>query len=109
MFFNTMLDMVNRKKRDEDRRKASINFALGMGIAATIGLLKGILYAPKSGKETRDELKKKAEDALETIREKVKHKAEIVKKTTAHAAQELKSTLQPKPTARKKRSGTASA
>ncbi len=109
MFFNTMLDMVNRKKRDEDRRKASINFALGMGIAATIGLLKGILYAPKSGKETRDELKKKAEDALETIREKVKHKAEIVKKTTAHAAQELKSTLQPKPAARKKRSGTASA
>ncbi|HWR12514.1 MAG TPA: YtxH domain-containing protein [Rectinemataceae bacterium] len=109
MFLNNMLDMVNRKKRDEDRRKASINFALGMGIAATIGLVKGILYAPKSGKETRDELKKKAEEALETIRGKVRHKAEIVRETTTRAAQELKSTLQPKPAAKKKRSGTASA
>ena len=60
MFFNDLLDMVNRKKRDEMRAKTALKFAVGMGIAATIGLAKGILYAPKSGKETRDELKKKS-------------------------------------------------
>ena len=103
MFFSDLLDMVNRKKRDEERAKTALKFAIGMGIAATIGLVKGILYAPKSGKETREDLKKKATDTLETIREKVRSKAEMLKDTTAHAAQELHDAISPKPSTGKKK------
>ena len=103
MFFNDLLDMVNRKKRDEMRAKTALKFAVGMGIAATIGLAKGILYAPKSGKETRDELKKKAADAVETIKGKVRIKTEALKGTTVRAAQKLQNAMSPKPTTDKKK------
>ncbi len=38
-------------------------FALGALFGAAVGIVAGILTAPKSGKETRAELKSKAEDA----------------------------------------------
>jgi len=103
MYFNNLLDLVNRKRRNEERAKTAMKFAVGMGIAATIGLAKGILYAPKSGKETREDLKKKAADTLEVIRAKVRTKAEVLKDTTARAALELQNALSPKPAAGKKK------
>ncbi|MFA6008175.1 MAG: YtxH domain-containing protein [Candidatus Shapirobacteria bacterium] len=103
MYINNLLDMVNRKRRNEERAKTAMKFAVGMGIAATIGLAKGILYAPKSGKETREDLKKKAADTLEVIRAKVRSKAEVLKDTTARAAAELQNKLSPKPVAKKKK------
>ncbi|MHB9151821.1 MAG: YtxH domain-containing protein [Spirochaetales bacterium] len=109
MFLDNLLDLVNKKKREEERRKTALKFALGMGIAATLGLAKGILYAPKAGRETRDELKKKAADTVEIIRAKVKDKAETLKKTTARAAQELHKTISPKIAAVKNKKKAASA
>jgi len=103
MYINNLLDMVNRKRRNEERAKTAMKFAVGMGIAATIGLAKGILYAPKSGKETREDLKKKAADTLEVIRAKVRSKAEGLKDTTARAAMELQNKLSSKPVAKKKK------
>ncbi len=37
--------------------------ALGAVVGAAVGVAAGILTAPKSGKETRDDIKKKAVDA----------------------------------------------
>jgi len=103
MSFGDLLDLVNRKKRNEERAKTALKFAVGMGIAATIGLAKGILYAPKSGKETREELKKKATDVVEIIKGKVRNKTEALKGTTAHAAQELQNAMGKKTAAGKKK------
>lgn len=103
MFFSDLLDMVNRKKRDDERARTALKFALGMGIAATIGLAKGILFAPRSGQETREELKKKATEALAVIKGKVKSKAEVLKETTARAALELHDAMSPKTAAGKKK------
>jgi len=103
MFFNDLLDMVNRKRRDEERAKTALKFAIGMGIAATIGLARGILFAPKSGKETRDALKKKAADTVEVIRNKVKTKADVLKGTTQHAARKLQDAITPKAAVGKKK------
>ncbi|MDQ5932087.1 MAG: hypothetical protein QG649_172 [Patescibacteria group bacterium] len=36
--------------------------ALGAVVGAAIGVVAGVLAAPKSGKETREDLKRKAED-----------------------------------------------
>jgi gas vesicle protein len=103
MFFSDLLDMVNRKKREEERTKTALKFAVGMGIAATIGLARGILFAPKSGKETREALKKKAADTMEVFRDKIRTKTEVLKGTTLHAAQKLQDNIAPKTTAGKKK------
>ena len=104
MFLNDLLDMVNRKKRDEERSKNARRFAVGMGIAALIGLGKGILYAPKSGEETREALKKKAAETVGALKEKIRTKAKMLKGTTLRAAKEVQETIAPKSAAGRKKS-----
>ena len=43
--------------------------ASGLVIGAAIGGALGLLFAPRSGKETRDELRERAETALDELRE----------------------------------------
>ena len=38
-------------------------FVLGAAVGATLGAVAGVLFAPKSGKETREDIKNKANDA----------------------------------------------
>lgn len=50
-------------KAKDNKGDAVKKFAIGAGIAAGIGYLAGILTAPKSGKETRQDIKDKASEA----------------------------------------------
>ncbi len=47
-------------------------FAIGAAISALIGYLAGILTAPKSGKETRDDIKNKAEETYGAAEKELK-------------------------------------
>lgn len=68
-------------------------FALGALIGGAIGAVTALLTAPKSGKETRDNLKKKV-DEIKTDAEKkagdVKKQAETVTKDVEKHAEELR-------------------
>lgn len=57
--------------------------------AAIAGAVAGLLLAPKSGKETREDLKVKALDA----KKKAAHKADLVKDVTKENAAEVKETM----------------
>ncbi|PKL75810.1 MAG: hypothetical protein CVV27_13440 [Candidatus Melainabacteria bacterium HGW-Melainabacteria-1] len=104
MSFNDVLDSINKRRRTEERNKTFVKFALGMGLAATIGLVKGILYAPKSGKETREDLKNKAAETVDAIREKVRNGARALKITKEKVAEELHDVIKAEkvPTKKKK-------
>ena len=49
-------------------KEAGSNFLVGFIIGTIAGVAIGLLYAPKSGKETRALLKQKASDVTEKIR-----------------------------------------
>ena len=62
-------------------------FALGAIFGAVVGAVVGILTAPKSGKETREELKMKAE----TMKAETIEKAEMVGEKAGDMAMNVKS------------------
>lgn len=62
-------------------------------LEAELGRWQGVLFAPKSGRETRENLKKKAVNTAETIKDTVKKKVETVKDSAAHAAQEVSNVI----------------
>lgn len=84
MILGDLLDLVNKEKRKKERVKAAQNFAVGMGTAAVVGVATGMLFAPKSGKEIRGDMKKKAVNTVETIKDTVQKKGEEVKDSAAH-------------------------
>lgn len=60
--------------------KKDNKFFLGMILGAAAGVVAGVFLAPKSGKETREDLKKQGKEAIETTK-KVSKKAYLGAKT----------------------------
>lgn len=55
---------------NNDDRNTLVSVLAGIGLGAIVGAAAGLLFAPKAGLETREDLKKAAED--------LKNKAEVV-------------------------------
>lgn len=83
MILRDLLGLVSKEKRKREIVKAAQKFAVGTGVVAAVGVATGILFAPKSGKETREDLKKKAVNTVATIKDTFRKKAETVKDSAA--------------------------
>lgn len=66
------------------------DFLKGLIVGGLIGAVVGILYAPKSGKETREEIVKKAEELTAKTKAEYESALEKGKKAYETAAQLLK-------------------
>ena len=67
--------------------KKGVNIAIGAITGAAIGVVAGVLTAPKSGKETRGDLKSKATKVTDRIQDstrKLKKKFEKVSGNSIH-------------------------
>jgi gas vesicle protein len=67
------------------------DFVAGILIGGLIGAVIGILYAPKSGKETREEIAKKADQLLAKAKEEYECAVEKSRKAYEETVQRLKS------------------
>jgi gas vesicle protein len=68
----------------------NVDFVKGLFIGGLIGAVLGILYAPKSGKETREDIARKTEDLMAKAREEYDLALEKSKKAYEAALKRLK-------------------
>ena len=66
------------------------DFLKGLLVGGAAGLILGILYAPKSGKETREQLGRKTEELLTKAKEDYEKALEKSKKTYESAVERLR-------------------
>ncbi|SHJ70569.1 YtxH-like protein [Anaerobranca californiensis DSM 14826] len=86
-----------QREREEQLKKQKIEtakkVAVTAGVSTAIGAVLGILFAPKSGKETRKDIADKTKEVAETVKEKVveaKDKAaEVVEKVKNKGQKEV--------------------
>lgn len=91
MIIKDILDMANREKRKAVRARTAkcvAGYTLGMVAVAAAGVAIGMLFSPKSGKETRGDIKKKVEETIDTIKDKVHEKEEMAIDSVANAAKD---------------------
>ena len=67
-----------------------MDFVKGLIIGGAFGAVLGILYAPKSGKETREDIARKTEDLLVKAREEYEQALDKSKKAYEAAVKRLK-------------------
>src|SRR5208283_4827920 len=76
MIMKEIADRVRQARIDREKtlrlKKARI-LALGVTIGSTVGLLAGVLFAPKAGKETREDLIRRGCEAWGKIQENASH------------------------------------
>ena len=75
MKFKEMIDHLN----GNTRRRANARIAVGTSIGVLAGATAGILLAPKSGKQTRKDMKHGAELSVEKTRKAARKAADFVK------------------------------
>jgi gas vesicle protein len=68
---------------------AKNKLAIGTFVAAVAGFVTGILLAPKSGKETREQIKQESMKAKDTAVEEVREKTEAVKEKATEVANDV--------------------
>lgn len=67
----SIYDLINKKKKKQ-KAKAVKTAALTAAIGVTAGAAAGVLLAPKSGKETREDIVNKSVEAKDKLVEKTK-------------------------------------
>jgi gas vesicle protein len=60
------------QKRSDDKKDLARKFAIGAAITAVAGYIAGILTAPKSGKDTRQDIKEKATETYAAAEKELK-------------------------------------
>ena len=95
----SIMELIERGKRarkQKARKQFLQNVALGAAVGVTVGAVAGVLLAPKSGKETREDVVKavkklpdKAKEGIETVKEKI----EEVKKNVSEKAEDVKKNI----------------
>ena len=64
-------DLISEGNCKTERARTGHKLAVGVGILAVVGVVTALLFATKSGKEARKDLKKKVLNTVETIEDTV--------------------------------------
>ena len=74
MIIRNFIDQVRHARSDREkaarRNKAGI-LALGVSIGCTVGAVAGVLFAPRAGKDTREDVSRRGSEAWEKIKDSV--------------------------------------
>lgn len=84
------LEEKRKRARREENLKTAKNVAVGTAIGTFIGAITGILFAPKSGKETREDIANKTKEVAGNIKEAVNEQMEVAKKIQGKVKDEIK-------------------
>ena len=74
MILNELISHVNETRRSRAkalRRDRTKNMVIGVGIGTAVGVAAGILFAPKSGKETRQAIADRTSETVVNLKESV--------------------------------------
>ena len=72
------------------KRRARHNAVAGIGAGLLLGAIAGLLFAPKSGKETRADLREGAKIGAEKVKETAVHVAEMTKEKVAEIKEQIR-------------------
>lgn len=87
MNIKDLVEKGTKSKKRAAKKKAAKNVAIGAGVGAAVGLAAGVLLAPKSGKETREQIAQGVKNAANTVKESIDNvKEKLIKNSAAEEA-----------------------
>jgi gas vesicle protein len=93
MILNELINQVNEARRSRAkalRRNRTKNMVIGAGIGTAVGVTAGILFAPKSGKETRQIIADRTSETVVNLKESVAAAKERIAASTAEKSAMLR-------------------
>lgn len=86
-------NIIDEKRRDAARKrkmKTAKDVATGAAIGTALGAVTGLLFAPKSGKETRKDIADKSKEVADNVKHTIEDSVEVTKEWTDKIMQDVK-------------------
>lgn len=84
-----LLELLNEKK-ERERRQKKIDAAKKFAFGSIIGAITGIMLAPKSGKETRQDIANKTKEVTENAKNSIKDSIGTIKEVEGKVKERVK-------------------
>lgn len=84
-----LLELIN-EKRERDRRQKRLDTVRNIALGSVVGMIAGIMLAPKSGKETRQDIVQKTKEIKENTKNTIKDSIGIVKEVEEKVKERVK-------------------
>lgn len=84
-----LLDLLNEKK-ERERRQKKVDTARKIAFGSIIGAIAGIMLAPKSGKETRQDIANKTREVKENAKNTIKDSIGTIKEVEGKVKERVK-------------------
>jgi gas vesicle protein len=95
-FYVLLKDLIEKRRKERKRaarRKTVKNTAIGAGVGAAVGLAAGVLLAPKSGKETREDIVDNTKRAAGFVSDNTKKAVDKVSEASRKAVDTVKGSI----------------
>jgi len=83
-----LLDLI-RQKKELERKQQKIDNAKRVAVGSIIGVVAGVLLAPKSGKDTRKDIVNKAKETKDSALNTIKDSANTIKEVKEKITEEV--------------------
>ncbi|WP_051531169.1 YtxH domain-containing protein [Clostridiisalibacter paucivorans] len=94
MAIKGMIEKARREKEKRERAKNVKKVGTGLALGAALGSLAGLLFAPKSGSETRKDIANKTTDTVKTVKTTLKDSVDNAKEKSAVLKDNLKGKME---------------
>ncbi|SCG82811.1 hypothetical protein DW1_1238 [Proteiniborus sp. DW1] len=73
-----LFEKSKKEKEKKMRKEIAKKVAVGTAVGTALGAVTGVLFAPKSGKETREDIAKKTKEATEAVKVTLKDSGQVL-------------------------------
>lgn len=97
MLFKEVAERVStlrNSRRIAQRRQNTKNLIIGATIGTAAGAAAGLLFAPQSGKKTREQISQRTEETVDTIKARVSSTSEKIADRVQNKASQLRDAAQ---------------
>jgi gas vesicle protein len=93
MKLNKIIEEKRKQMEKAKKREAAKNIAVGTAIGTAIGAAAGLLFAPKSGKETREDIAIKSKEVASAVKNSATEQIESTKEWSEKIKNDLKQNM----------------
>lgn len=90
MKLNKVIEEKRKQREKAKKMEQTKNFALGTAIGTALGAAAGLLFAPKSGKETRGDITTKSKEVADTVKTSATDQYESTKQWSVKVKDDIK-------------------
>lgn len=90
MKLNKVIEEKRKQREKAKKMEQTKNFAIGTAIGTALGAAAGLLFAPKSGKETRGDITTKSKEVADTVKTSATDQYESTKQWSVKVKDDIK-------------------